>query len=69
VQKWNDTLVFNDLRFGQMIGWKDPSARFVFHYFLQHPDNNKFIVQRGRFTGWNMNALKSLLKRIRGNQK
>ncbi|HEY6504164.1 MAG TPA: metal-dependent hydrolase, partial [Chitinophagaceae bacterium] len=23
-EKWNDTLVFNDLRFGQIIGWQDP---------------------------------------------
>ena len=68
VQKWNDTLVFNDLRFGQMIGWKDPSARFVFHYFLQHPADNRFVIQRGRFTGWDMDAFKALLRRIRGNR-
>jgi inner membrane protein len=68
VQSWNDTLVFNDIRFGQMIGWENPSARFVFHYFLQHPDDNKFVVQRGRFTGWNRNAFKALLRRIRGDQ-
>lgn len=66
LQKWNDTLVFNDLRFGQMIGWQDPEARFVFHYFLQHPKENRLVVQRGRFAGWNSGALKSLLRRIRG---
>jgi len=32
-----DTLVFNDLRFGQIIGWHNPKERFVFHYFLQPP--------------------------------
>ncbi|HWR32651.1 MAG TPA: metal-dependent hydrolase [Chitinophagaceae bacterium] len=67
VQKWNDTLVFNDLRFGQIAGWQNQDARFVFHYFLQHPQDNQFVVQRGRFEGWNSNAFKSLLKRIQGN--
>ena len=67
VQKWGDTLVFSDIRFGQMIGWRDPSARFAFHYFLQHPADNKLVVQRGRFAGLDIEAFKALLRRIRGN--
>lgn len=67
VEKWHDTLVFNDLRFGQMIGWKDPEARFAFHYFLQYPDKNDIVVQRGRFANWDRAAVQTLLKRIRGN--
>lgn len=66
VEKWNDTLVFNDLRFGQMIGWKDSKARFAFHYFLQYPDDNDLVVQRGRFQGWDRAAVRTLLRRIRG---
>ncbi|MFZ1264191.1 MAG: metal-dependent hydrolase [Chitinophagaceae bacterium] len=66
VQKWHDTLVFNDLRFGQMIGWKDPAAPFVFYYYLQQPANNNFVIQRGRFARWDMQALKGLLRRISG---
>ena len=67
IQQWNDTLVFNDIRFGQIIGWEDPTARFAFYYFLQHPEDNSLIVQRGRFAGWNMEAFMALLKRIKGN--
>lgn len=67
VEQWNDTLVFNDLRFGQMIGWQNKRAHFVFHYYLQHPEDNKLVVQRGRFTGWNKQTALSLVKRIRGN--
>lgn len=67
VEKWNDTLVFNDLRFGQIIGWENPKERFVFHFFLQHPDGNRMVVQRGRFTGWNRQVAKNFLRRIRGN--
>jgi inner membrane protein len=67
IEKWNDTIVFNDLRFGQMIGWKDPKARFAFHYFLKYPDENDIVVQRGRFANWDREAVRTLLKRIRGN--
>jgi len=67
VEKWGDTLVFNDLRFGQIIGWENPKGKFVFHYFLQHPDDNKLVVQRGRFEGWNRQTALNLVKRIRGN--
>jgi inner membrane protein len=61
---WNDTLVFNDLRFGQMIGWEDPKAHFVFHYYLGHGKDNKLVVQRGRFSGWNGRTTRSLWHRI-----
>jgi len=67
VENWSDTLVFNDLRFGQIIGWHDPEGKFVFHYFLQHPSANELVVQRGRFRGWNRETFNSLLKRIAGN--
>ena len=67
VEKWSDTLVFNDLRFGQVIGWQNPKAKFAFHYFLRHPAANKLVVQRGRFEGWDWQTAKTLWKRIQGN--
>jgi inner membrane protein len=67
VEQWQDTLVFNDLRFGQIVGWENPREKFVFHYFLQHPQDNSLVVQRGRFTGWNWQTAQSMLKRIKGN--
>jgi len=63
----HDTLVFNDLRFGEIKGWGEPNPRFVFYYYMQFPGDNKMIVQRGRFTGWDMDAVKGFIKRIRGN--
>lgn len=63
----NDTLVFNDLRFGQIAGWQDGNAGFAFHYFLEHNDNG-LVVQRGRFAGWNRASIASLLQRIAGDQ-
>ncbi|BAU54278.1 metal-dependent hydrolase [Mucilaginibacter gotjawali] len=67
VEKWRDSLVFNDLRFGQVMGWENPKGKFVFHYFLQSPQSNKMVVQRGRLEGWNWRSVQSFWKRIRGN--
>ena len=67
VEKWNDTLVFNDLRFGQINGWQNPRGHFVFHYFLELPGSNKLVVQRGRFTGWNWKFIHLFFKRIEGD--
>ena len=67
VEKWSDTLVFNDLRFGQIIGWQNHKEQFVFHYYLNNEDDNKLVVQRGRFAGWNWEVAKGLATRIKGN--
>lgn len=67
VEKWHDTLVFNDLRFGQIIGWQPPTGKFVFYYYLQYPGANAMLVQRGRFAGWNRRTVKQFVRRIGGN--
>lgn len=67
VEKWKDTLVFNDLRFGQINGWEPERGRFVFHYYLQHPEANKLVVQRGRMDGWNRQSMEKYIRRIMGN--
>jgi inner membrane protein len=59
-------VVFNDLRFGQIQGWQNPNALFVFHYYLQEPDANYLVVQRGRFANWDWETVKVLFRRIRG---
>lgn len=59
-------LLFNDLRFGQVAGWRNPEAPFVFRYHLLDPSSNDLVVQRGRFAGWDMAMVHSLVVRIRG---
>lgn len=66
IEHWGDTLVFNDLRFGQMAGWLDPNANFVFHYYIQYPEQNTMVMQRGRFERWNRATVESLLEKIKG---
>lgn len=63
-----DTLLFNDLRFGEILGWESAQPGFVLYYYLQYPDNNKMLVQRGRFAGWNKAAVLRFIHRIQGNQ-
>jgi inner membrane protein len=63
-----DTLVFNDLRFGQITGWHTPNPRFAFHFHLNFPDDNLLVMQRGRLANWNQQTARSLIKRIKGNQ-
>ncbi|MFZ9694766.1 MAG: metal-dependent hydrolase [Chitinophagaceae bacterium] len=66
VQQWGDSLVLSDLRFGQIMGWQNPSARFVFYYYLQHPEANELLVQRGRMAGWDYTAWQTFVQRIKG---
>lgn len=61
-----DTLIFNDLRFGQMLGWQNPRGGFVFHYYLKPDLDNRLVLQRGRFAGWDEDATKALIRRIKG---
>ena len=67
IEKNNDTLIFNDLRFGQIVGWQNPDEKFAFHYYLQYPNDNKLVVQRGRFAKWNWTVTQSFWMRIKGN--
>ena len=66
VDTMDSTVVFNDLRFGQIMGWTNPRAKFIFRYYLQKPEENLLVMQRGRFTGWNRKSILSMLRRIKG---
>jgi inner membrane protein len=66
VEYQSDTLIFNDLRFGQITGWDNPNERFVFHYYLNFPKENLLVMQRGRFAKWNKNTVQSMIARIKG---
>lgn len=64
---WGDTLLLNDLRFGQQGGWVDKHAKFVFFYYLQGKASNDLIVQRGRFSKVDGSVFTDLYNRIKGN--
>jgi inner membrane protein len=64
IQKVGDTVLFNDLRFGRMIGCEDSLYSFVFHYSLQPDADNGLVIQRGRFQGWTRKGWLLYLRRI-----
>jgi inner membrane protein len=67
IERWNDTVVFNVLRFGQVAGWYEQKPKFTFYCFLDRPGSNELVVQRGRFEGWNRKTFHAFWERIRGN--
>jgi inner membrane protein len=69
VDQWSDTLVLNDLRFGQIIGWQNPKEHFVFHYYVSHPNDNELVVQRGRFDKWSWEVALNFFQRVVGNSR
>lgn len=64
VSNYHDTLVFNDLRFGQQAGWFEPNANFAFYFYLKDSADNSVVVQRGRFKGINRRSLKVFKQKI-----
>jgi inner membrane protein len=69
VSNRDSSRVLNDLRFGQVHGWDNPSNPFVFYYYLDDPENNSLMVQRGRFAGWNRRSVGRFIRRIAGNHR
>ncbi|MBK8311796.1 MAG: hypothetical protein IPL04_13745 [Chitinophagaceae bacterium] len=67
VEKSGDTILINDLRFGQVTGWEDPFQRFAFYYYLQPAVDNALVVQRGRFANWNKRTFRSFIRSIKEN--
>lgn len=66
VEQRKDTLVFNDLRFGQVIGWVNPKEEFAFHYYIEPDIDNTLVVQRGRFAKWDRHSFDLFWRRVRG---
>ena len=67
VEKRSDSLAINVLRFGQVLGWENPQAPFAFRHQLDSLREDRLVVQRGRFAGWNRATLRAFVERIRAN--
>jgi len=61
-----DTVYINDMRFGQIGGWFQKDAPYVFSYSLQKTVSNVVVLQRGRMEGNSKEALSKLIDRIKG---
>jgi inner membrane protein len=67
IESINDTLVFNDLRFGQIGGWSSGDAPFVFQFKLARIAKNDVLIQRGRYQASSGQAFREMIERIKGN--
>ena len=66
IEKINDTLIFNDMRFGQIGGWNTGDAPFVFQFKLAKIAKNDVLIQRGRYKASSGKALHEMIERIKG---
>ncbi len=67
VTKQDSTLIFSDMRFGQLVGWEYKQAPFVFNFNLIHTQGNATKLQQGRFKSIQGRDLSLLIERIKGN--
>lgn len=57
---------FHDLRFGQVGGWHNPEAAFVFSYHITKDKDHSANINRGRFDAVTGDEFKLLIQRIKG---
>lgn len=65
VSKTDSSVIFSDLRFGQIGGWYMPHAPFVFNFDIRGR-NDATHIQQGRVKAVRPEAIGELLRRIRG---
>lgn len=57
---------FHDMRFGQLGGWDNPNAGFVFSYNITQGTQHQANINQGRFKASTGEAFHSLVRRIKG---
>ena len=67
VERTNNQLAINVLRFGQIGGWRYPNAPFTFHYQFGREADERLVTQRGRFTGWDRAGIRAFYRRMLGD--
>lgn len=63
--KQGNSVIFNDIRFGQEEGWSKSNAAFNFRFDLQKDQKNLLLVQRGRFRSFSRKTISGLISRIK----
>ncbi len=62
----NDTIIFSDIRFGQLGGWYKNNTLFIFNFKMAKNCNNRTALQKGRFESFDKETTKQLFRRIKG---
>jgi inner membrane protein len=66
ITKIDTSIYFNDVRFGQMVGWDETDASFPFSYRLNKSADNSMALDRGKFKIPLSEAFVSLVERVKG---
>ncbi|MCW3077505.1 MAG: hypothetical protein JWO32_2114 [Bacteroidetes bacterium] len=66
VARTDSSLIFSDMRFGQLGGWSDKNAPFIFNFNIEKTIDNRVALQQGRFRSFQPDVLGKLLRRIGG---
>ncbi len=61
-----DAIIFSDMRMGQIGGWSDPEAPFVFRYYLSDGGNSELLIQKGRIKAMRDGTMGRLWERMKG---
>ena len=54
------------MRFGQVAGWDNKDAPFIFSFEILRQDNGKVIIKKGEWRNARMKGLSSIFTRIKG---
>ena len=66
VTQKNDTVIFSDMRFGQLNGWLKPSTPFVFNFETVKLPGETSEIKQSEFARFDGAAFGQLLTRIKG---
>ncbi len=65
LESMNDTLLFNDLRFGQIGDWNSAHHPFVFRYYINKDIDSEMLIQKGRIEASGREGIRTLIERIK----
>jgi len=63
-----DTIIFSDMRFGQIGGWYKANAPFVFNFKMAQNCSNKTALQEGRAKAFDTETTIQLFRRLKGRE-
>lgn len=68
VVRTDSSLIFSDMRFGQLGGWSDKNAPFIFNFNIEKTVDNRVALQQGRFKSFQPDVMGKLIRRIEGHK-
>lgn len=69
VERRNDTVLVNVLRFGRIAGWEEKDKGFIVQFYLNPGFDNSTVMQRGRLREYNRETMRGLYRRIQGRKE